>query len=113
MSKARSLATIRRELAASAMAAGLDDITAATVRLRAPRRFTKDVSRLVYEQADADGHPYAGIAYRSQFADDVMNCAFFERFDEPFPVTHLEREDIEEDDLDFVRACWMLGIRAD
>ena len=45
-----SLATLRAALAASAIHHGLDEIDAATIRLRAPRAFTQQVSRFVYEQ---------------------------------------------------------------
>jgi hypothetical protein len=52
---------------------------------------------------------YVGISYLSQHADDVANCALLER-DRPFPVTQLDRLDIEIDDGDFLRACESHGI---
>jgi hypothetical protein len=48
-----------------------------TIRLRAPRAFTQQVSRFVYEQG-----PFAGIRYGSRLGDDVLNWATFE----PAPV---------------------------
>src|SRR5262249_49773364 len=59
-----SLATLRTALAASAIRYGLDEIDAATIRLRAPRAFTQQASRFVYEQG-----PFAGIRYRSRLGD--------------------------------------------
>ena len=67
-----SLATLRVALAANAIHHGLDEIDAATIRLRAPRAFTQQVSRYVYEQGS-----FAGIRYRSRLGDDVLNWAVF------------------------------------
>jgi hypothetical protein len=109
---ARSLATLRRALARMARGFGLKDLDAAAIRLSAPRRFTQEVSRLIYEQADTAEAPFAGIFYLSRYGDDVTDCALFER-GEPFPVTSLERSDISGDDADFLAACEMLGLEAD
>jgi RES domain len=68
-----SLATLRTALAASAIHHGLDEIDAATIRLRAPRAFTQQVSRYVYEHGS-----FAGIHYRSRLGDDILNWAVFE-----------------------------------
>jgi hypothetical protein len=108
--EAGSLSTLRSDLAAVALECGVDDLDAATVRLTAPRRFTQSVSRFIYEQAQEDGSPYGGIFYLSRFGDDVANCAIFERGD-AFPVTSLERLEIEPDDPDFLQACELLGVR--
>jgi hypothetical protein len=91
---AASLSTLRSELAAVALECGVDDLDAAAIRLSAPRRFTQSVSRFVYEHAQEDGSPYAGIFYLSRFGDELANCAIFERGD-AFPVTSLERLEIE------------------
>jgi hypothetical protein len=61
---ALTLVTLRTALAASAVHFGLDDIDAATIRLRAPRAFTQTVSRFVYQQRDEHGS-FAGIRYGS------------------------------------------------
>jgi hypothetical protein len=63
-----SLATLRTVLAAGAIHHGLDEIDAATIRLRAPRAFTQQVSRYVYEQGS-----FVGIRYRSRLGDDLLN----------------------------------------
>lgn len=109
--RSASLATIRRALAGVALKHGLQDINAEMIRRTAPRRFTQEVSRFIYEQALPDDSPYGGIFYLSRYGDDVENCAIFERDGEPFPVTHLERIDISIDDRDFLEACRLLGIQ--
>ena len=68
-----SLATLRAALAAHAIHHGLDEIDAAAIRLRAPRGFTQQVSRYVYEQGS-----FAGLRYGSRLGDDVVNWAIFE-----------------------------------
>lgn len=74
-----SLATLRGALAAQAIHHGLDEIDAAAIRLRAPRGFTQQVSRYVYDRGS-----FAGIRYRSRLGDDVVNWAIFE----PAPAGH-------------------------
>jgi hypothetical protein len=101
-----SLATLRTALAAVAIHYGFDDIDAAAIRLRAPRAFTQQVSRFVYEQG-----PFAGIRYGSRLGDDVFNWAIFE----PGPGTHspfvaTEAASIDADDPDLRRALDLLGV---
>jgi hypothetical protein len=101
-----SLATIRSALAASAIRYGLDEIDAATIRLRAPRAFTQDVSRFVYEQG-----PFVGIRYRSRLGDDVLNWAIFEPApDAPSPFVAVTSTTIEADDPDLRAALGVLGL---
>jgi len=52
---AGSLATLRTHLAARAIHYGLSEIDAATIRLDAPRRFTQEASRLIYEWHEDHG----------------------------------------------------------
>jgi hypothetical protein len=52
---AASLATLRSGLAARAIHYDLAEIDAATIRLAAPRSFTQEVSRFVYEWRDEGG----------------------------------------------------------
>jgi hypothetical protein len=73
---AGTLATLRSELAASAIHFGLDEIDAGTIRLNAPRAFTQTVSRFVYEQRDEQGS-FAGIRYGSRLGDQFVNWAIF------------------------------------
>jgi hypothetical protein len=101
-----SLATIRPALAASAIRCSLDEIDAATIRLRAPRAFTQDVSRFVYEQG-----PFVGIRYRSRLGDDVLNWAIFEPApDAPSPFVAVTSTTIEADDPDLRAALGVLGL---
>ena len=107
-----SIAMLRSRMGRVARRFGLSDIDAATIRLTAPRGFTQEVSRFVFDQVAEDGDRYSGILYLSKHGDDVVNCAIFERQEE-FPVHSLERSSIEADDEDFLRACEMLGLVAE
>jgi hypothetical protein len=95
-----SLARLRAALASAAIHHGLDEIDAATIRLRAPRAFTQAVSRFVYEQRDDEG-AFAGIRYRSRLGDDVVNWAIFEPPPaSPSPFTATTSYAVEGDDPD-------------
>lgn len=61
---AASLSVLRSHLADRGVHHGLLDIDAAAIRLTAPRRFTQEVSRLVYECRTEGVEPLAGIRYR-------------------------------------------------
>jgi hypothetical protein len=101
-----SLATLRTALAAAAIHHGLDEIDAATIRLRAPRAFTQQVSRHVYEQGS-----FAGIRYRSRLGHDVLNWAIFEPGpDERSPLAGTLSAAIEADDRDLRAALDLLGL---
>ena len=72
----RSLGDLRRRLVARLIHYGLDDLDGATIRMSAPRAFTQEVSRLVYECSDESGErAYAGIRYLSRLGDDIHNWA--------------------------------------
>jgi len=110
--RARSLSTIRAAMAAVAERLEIGEIDAGVIRLDHSPRFvelTQAISRFVYKLKARSAARFSGIYYLSQHADDVANCAFFER-DSVMPVTHLERTDIEADDEDFIRACELHGI---
>jgi hypothetical protein len=107
---ARSLATLRTALAASAIRYGLDEIDAATIRLRAPRAFTQQVSRFIYEQRDNRG-AFVGIRYRSRLGDEIVNRAVFEPApDAPSPFLRATFSTIEADDADLLKALDLLGL---
>ncbi len=106
-----SLATLRRALAGVARRFGLRDLDAAAIRLSAPRGFTQDVSRYVYDRVAKGGSQFAGLYYLSKHGDDIANCGIFER-EGPFPVTSVERTAIDSDDYDFVTSCSLLGLEA-
>jgi hypothetical protein len=107
---AGSLATLRIHLAARAIHYGLSEIDAATIRLDAPRRFTQEISRLIYERHE-EHSACAGICYRSRLGDQFVNWAIFE----PPPDAGLELPDadlheIEPDDPDLLEALHVLGL---
>jgi hypothetical protein len=101
-----SLAVLRTALAAHAIHHGLDEIDAATIRLRAPRAFTQHVSRYIYEQGD-----FAGIRYRSPLGDDVLNWAIFEPApDGQAPLAATTSAAIAADDPDLRTALELLDL---
>jgi hypothetical protein len=107
---ARSLATLRTALAASAIRYGLDEIDAATIRLRAPRAFTQQVSRFIYERRENRG-AFVGIRYRSRLGDEIVNWAVFEPApDAPSPFLRATFSTIEADDADLLKALDLLGL---
>lgn len=74
-----SLARLRRDMAARIVHYGLPDLDAATIRLSAPRRFTQEVSRYVYEQtAPSSQRAFDGVSYLSRLGDEFRNWAIFE-----------------------------------
>jgi len=107
---ARSLATLRSELAARAIHFGLDEIDAATIRLKAPRAFTQTVSRFIYEQRDDQGS-FAGISYGSRLGDQFVNWAIFEQAPEaPSPFLSTSSGSVEADDPDLRAALEDLAL---
>lgn len=75
----RSLAYLRRVMAARLVHYELSDLDAATVRLSAPRRFTQEISRRVFECSTGIGaRAFAGIRYGARLGDEFENWAIFE-----------------------------------
>lgn len=108
---ARSIATLRTELAARAIHHGLAEIDAATVRRCAPRGFTQDASRLAYEWRDEDGS-LAGIRYGSRLGDEFVNWAIFEPASEAeSPFRDASSSAFDADDHDLAAALWLLGLQ--
>lgn len=104
----RSLAHLRRALAARVVHYGLEDLDAAAIRLRAPRRFTQEVSRFVYQCSDERGkRQFDGIRYRSRLGDEFENWALFE----PARPVHTRVSPIDPEDPDLRAAMERLGIR--
>lgn len=109
---ARSLQFIRTELAASAVRHHLAEVDAATIRLIAPRAFTQQLSRLVYECPDGFGEPFAGIRYASRLGDEFENWALFEpTASGPDPLRLPRVERVTGDDPDLLRAAALLRLR--
>jgi hypothetical protein len=110
---AASLAVVRSQLAARAIHFGLPDIDAPAVRLVAPRGFTQEVSRLVYECETGAGEPFAGIRYSSRLDDRSMNWAVFEPGGgAPEPVAPGTAARLTAGDADVQQALAVLGLRA-
>ncbi len=74
-----TLAGLRARLAARLLHYGIAELDAATIRLSAPRRFTQEISRVIYEITTPEGlRAWDGIAYLSRLGDDLHNWASFE-----------------------------------
>ena len=102
-----SIGELRAALAARAVHHALADLDAATIRLSAPRGFTQDVSRYVFDQT-ADGHRrWNGIAYLSRHGDDIQNWAIFE----PAAPDPVDAEDVVIDDPDLIAALALHNLR--
>ena len=109
-----SLAEIRRDLAGRVVHYRLPDLDAATIRLTAPRRFTQEISRYVYEQTARGGRrAFDGIAYLSRLGDEFRCWAIFEPATEE-AFRSLARSpragEIRPDDPDLLRALEIHGI---
>jgi hypothetical protein len=109
---ARSLAYLRDRLADRALHHGLDELDAAAIRTHAPRAFTQEVSRLVFECTDASGEPqFDGIAYRSRLGDELENRAIFEPPTGEPRLRDARSEPVDPDDRDLAAALELLGIK--
>jgi len=102
----RSLAYLRDALAARVVHYGLDDLDGAAIRFSAPRRFTQEISRFVYECNDAGEQQFAGIRYASRLGDELENWAVFE----PGRPAGDQASQIRADDPDVVVAFQRLGL---
>jgi hypothetical protein len=103
----RSLAELRTALASRLVHYRLDDLDAGDVRRRAPRAFTQEISRYVFERGmTEDGERLLGIRYLSRLGDDIENWAIFEGTD-----PHDKRSaEIARDDPDLGEALRTLGL---
>jgi hypothetical protein len=73
---------------------GLDDLDAGAIR-RAPRAFTQEISRYVFENArDDNGQPISGVRYLSRLGDEFVNWAIFE----PSAPSSAEGHEIDPED---------------
>jgi len=104
----RSLAFVRSTLASRLAHYGLTDLDAATIRLSTPRRFTQEISRLIYETTALSGPRFSGIRYGSRLGDDFGNWAVFES--DPAPVHVVAARAIDPGDADLQEALDLLGI---
>ena len=108
-----SLAHLREALASRALHYGLDDLDAAVIRSPAPRGFTQEISRYVYERSTPQGEScFAGITYLSRLGDDFRNWAIFEPPGGALPwVEEPKTQKIEADNPDLLEALDRLGVR--
>ena len=104
----RSLSFVRSILASRLAYYGLTDLDAATIRLSTPRRFTQEISRLIYGAPAPSGLPFAGIRYGSRLGDEFDNWAIFES-DSP-GIRDAGTRSIDWDDPDLEQALQLLDI---
>jgi hypothetical protein len=106
----RSLAILRMALASRAVYYGFTDIDGAIIRSSAPRGFTQEISRFVYESNDA-GRRFTGIRYLSRLGNEFVNWAIFEP--PPYvasPIQSVSSSPIQMGDADLAGAVRILGI---
>ena len=101
-----SLAALRSALAARLVHYGLDDLDAGELRMRAPRRFTQELSRFVYEQTRDRAREFDGIRYRSRLGDEIDNVAIFE----PTELIDAASEPIAASDPDLLAVAELFGL---
>jgi hypothetical protein len=102
-----SLADLRVALASRLVHFGLDDLEAGDVRRRAPRAFTQEISRYVFERGvTEEGERLLGVRYLSRLGDDIENWAIFEGSDPYDKVS----EEIVRDDPDLLAALRTLDL---
>jgi hypothetical protein len=108
---ARSLAYLRDRLADRALHHGVDELDAAAMRAHAPRAFTQEVSRLVFECTEVGGEPqFDGIAYRSRLGDELENWAIFEPPSGEARIRDAHSELVDSEDGALAAALELLGI---
>lgn len=106
LGRADTLAHLREALADRVLHHGLDDLDAGAIR-RAPRTFTHEISRYLFEHArDERGEPVAGIRYGSRLGDEWVNRAIFE----PSEPTGATSESIARDDPALVSVFARFGL---
>lgn len=105
---AKSLACLRESLALLMVHHGLDELDAAAIRTQAPRRFTQEISRHIYEYTTTNGErAFQGIRYLSRLGDDIENWAIYE----PAKIDLIEVKGIRLDDPDFRQAMELFGLK--
>lgn len=102
-----SLAELRGALAARVVHHRLHELDAATIRLTAPRAFTQEVSRYVFDQTLAGQRRWNGISYLSKHGDDLRNWTIFE----PAAPEVIDVGAFDRDDPDLAAALELHGLR--
>lgn len=104
----RSLAYLREALAPLVIRYGVGEFDAAAIRLHAPRRFTQEISRHIYECMTTSGErAFQGIRYLSRLGDDIENWAICE----PATIERIEAAEIHVGDPDLSRAVALLRLK--
>lgn len=102
-----SLAELRSALAPRVVHYQLPDLDAATLRLTAPRAFTQEVSRYVFDRTVDGVRRWNGISYLSKHGDDLTNWATFE----PVMPDIIGVNECAADDVDLAAALELHGLR--
>ncbi len=101
-----SLVELRTALAARVVHYGLHDLDASAIRLSAPRAFTQEVARYVFDQTAIGQRRWNGLSYLSKHGDDLRNWAIFE----PTTPGAIEVTDFSRDDEDLGDALALHGL---
>ena len=111
ISHSDSLVLLRRVFAARIVHYQIHDLDAAAIRMSAPRRFTQEISRFIYQCSLPDGRPaFTGIFYRSRLGDDFRNWAIFERPEPEDVIREHSAVDFPSDDPDLREALRLLEL---
>lgn len=102
-----TIAELRSALAARVVHHGLHDLDAAAIRLSAPRAFTQEISRYVFDRSADGTRQWNGIAYRSKHGDDLENWAIFE----PAAPADQTVAEFTENDIDLADALSLHGLQ--
>ncbi len=106
-----SLAHLHVALASRLIHYGVAELDAAAIRRGAPRQFTQEISRYLYERSNERGEPrFRGIEYESRFGDNFHNWAIFERVGEAQAVIEPATTPIRPDDPALRMALALLGV---
>ncbi|MHB1930296.1 MAG: hypothetical protein ACYDEN_01610 [Acidimicrobiales bacterium] len=75
-------------------------------RLSAPRAFTREVARYLFDQTAAGERRWNGLSYLSKHGDDLRNWAIFE----PTTPAAIDVADLRREDKDLVDALALHGL---
>jgi hypothetical protein len=110
-----SLAELERALGGRLAHYRLANLDASAIRVTAPRRFTQEISRYVYELTAArKRRAFDGIAYLSKLGDEFWNWALFEPIGPSAPrrfLSEIRVSKIAPSNAAFREALDLLGIR--
>lgn len=109
--QSQSLVYLRRVLAARLVHFGISDLDGATIRMSAPKRLTREISRFIYTRTFGNGEPvFSGVYYLSRLGDDFHNWAMFERPGFDRVQGELTSAEFARDDPDLKAALQLLAL---